>query len=51
MLLSFGLGMVGVLSIFKLPSTSEPLLPHWEDQIPGNAPLRKAAAQGAAGNS
>ena len=50
MLLSFGLGMVGVLSIFKLPSTSEPLLPHWEDQIPANAPS-EAAAQGAASNS
>ena len=50
MLLSFGLGMVGVLSIFKLPSTSEPLLPHWEDQIPANAPS-EAAGQGAASNS
>ena len=37
MLLSLVLGMVGVLSIFKLPATAQPLLPHWEDQLPVSA--------------
>ncbi|PKB78591.1 MAG: hypothetical protein BZY88_17655 [SAR202 cluster bacterium Io17-Chloro-G9] len=31
--LSLALSLVGVLSILKLPATSQPLLPHWEDEL------------------
>ena len=32
--LSFALSLVGVISIWGLPTTSHPLLPHWEDSLP-----------------
>ncbi len=35
--LSLVLGMIGVVSIFTLPSTSRPLLPDWEEHLPGSA--------------
>ena len=36
-ILSFGLSMVGVLSIIKLPTTSHPVLPDWEELLPPEA--------------
>ncbi len=35
--LSFGLSMVGVLSIMKLPSTHQHVLPDWEELLPPEA--------------
>ena len=34
MVLSLGLSMVGVISIYLLPTTSHHLLPDWEDKLP-----------------
>ena len=41
-LLSFGLSMVGVISIVALPSTAHQLIPHWEKSLPPEA--RSSAA-------
>ncbi len=46
-ILSFGLSLVGVLSIFKLPTTSHHVLPHWEDMLPAEARSGASPAQGA----
>ncbi len=35
--LSFGLSLVGVVSIVALPSTSHHLIPHWEEVLPPEA--------------
>ena len=35
--LSFALSLVGVVSIWLLPSTSHHLLPHWEEALPPEA--------------
>ena len=35
--LSLALSSVGVISILRLPTTSRPLLPNWEDELPLNA--------------
>jgi MFS family permease len=40
--LSFGLSLVGVVSIWALPSTSHHLIPDWEDELPLEA--RSAAS-------
>jgi predicted MFS family arabinose efflux permease len=37
MALSLVLGMVGVVSILVLPTTSRQLIPHWEDALPQEA--------------
>ena len=36
-ILSFTLSLIGVLSIFLLPTTSRHLLPHWEERLPPEA--------------
>ena len=36
-LLSFGLSLVGVISIVALPNTAHPLIPHWEESLPAEA--------------
>jgi MFS family permease len=35
--LSFGLSLVGVISIVALPSTAHHLIPHWEESLPAEA--------------
>jgi MFS family permease len=35
--LSLGLSLVGVISIFLLPTTKKELLPDWEDELPGSS--------------
>ena len=47
--LSLVLSMVGVVSILKLPSTSKPLLPDWEDALEEQG-LREGAATEPAGD-
>ena len=43
--LSFGLSLIGVISIFKLPSTSLHVIPDWEDMLPSEARTGASPAQ------
>ena len=43
--LSFGLSLIGVISIFKLPTTSHHVLPQWEEMLPPEARTGASPAQ------